>query len=111
MHLKENEGHRRETEGGYRYSRLEGGVGVGVDEGLGGFEAASLGPKGAISCSTTLGQSDRRLCGCKCVSYVHVNYRERDRGLSKSVEEKAAQRQLRCFPSQNKSMRLPSVDP
>lgn len=99
MHLKENEGHRRETEGGYRYSRLEGGVG--------GFEAASLGPKGAISCSTTLGQSDRRLCGCNCVSYVHVNYRERDRGLSKSAEEKAAQRQLRCFPSQNKSMRLP----
>lgn len=35
MHLKENEEHGRETEGGYRYSRLEGGVAVGVDEGLG----------------------------------------------------------------------------
>lgn len=35
MHLKENEEHGRETEGGYRYSRLEGGVAVGGDEGLG----------------------------------------------------------------------------
>lgn len=98
MHLKENEGHRRETEGEYRYSRLEGGVVVGVDERLGGFEAASLGPKGAISCSTTLGQSDRRLCGSNCVSYVHVNYRERDRGLSKSAEERAAQKATQVFP-------------
>lgn len=42
------------------------------------MEAGWIGPKGEISCSCSIGQSDRWLCGSNCLSYVHVNYRERE---------------------------------
>lgn len=75
------------------------------DEGWGGGETGErwrrgwMGPRGEISCSSTLGPSDRRLWGSNCLSYVHVNYREREReGDTQRENKENGTKEAQVFP-------------